>query len=182
MAKIKNFLVIKFLLLFLDLPVVSFFFAWTFINKKGTNGFQVAERALFLLNNDRVSSLASRNRQTVMPLILPALERNIRSHWNLAVLNLTRNVKKMLCEMDGELYSACENNFEQEELEQKTVEEQRRRTWERLETTAAFQPLTESMPVLVRPAIVPPAVAALSWSTSYGTWEKLQSNLDYAGC
>ncbi|XP_074586940.1 serine/threonine protein phosphatase 2A 57 kDa regulatory subunit B' kappa isoform-like [Curcuma longa] len=124
--------------------------------------FQVAERALFLLNNDRVISLASRNRQTILPLILPALETNIRSHWNLAVLNLTRNVKKMLCEMDGELCYACENNFEQEELEQKMAEEQRRRTWERLETAAAYQPFTGSMPVLVTPAIVPPAVAALS--------------------
>ncbi|KAG6480784.1 hypothetical protein ZIOFF_057370 [Zingiber officinale] len=123
---------------------------------------KVAERALFLLNNDHVISLASRNRQTIMPLLLPALERNIRSHWNLPVLNLTRNVKKMLCEMDGELYLACENNYEQEELEQKTAEEQRRRTWERLETTAVFQPLTISMPALVTPAIVPPVVAALS--------------------
>ncbi|WOK99151.1 serine/threonine protein phosphatase [Canna indica] len=121
--------------------------------------FQVAERALFLWNNDHVISLVSQNRQSIMPLIIPALERNIQSHWNQAVLNLTQNVKKMLCEMDEELFLACKDKFEEEEMNRMMEEEKRRITWERLETTAAFKPVTGNIAVLVRPATAPIAAA-----------------------
>lgn len=124
--------------------------------------FQVAERALLMWNNDHVTSLASQNQQAIMPLILPALERNIRSHWNQAVLNLTENVKKMLSEMNEELFTACKKKFEDEEEKQVAMEEKRRMIWERLETTAAFQPVTSNTAVLVIPAITPPIAAVLS--------------------
>lgn len=137
---------------------------WIFINKRSINRLKVAERALFMWNNDRLISLVSQNRQAIMPLILPALERNIGSHWNQAVLNLTRNVKKMLREMDEELFLACENNFERDEMEQKMVEEKRRMTWHRLETSAVFQPLTGNTPLLIRPALVSPVAAAAALS------------------
>ncbi|XP_042392627.1 serine/threonine protein phosphatase 2A 57 kDa regulatory subunit B' kappa isoform-like [Zingiber officinale] len=123
--------------------------------------FQVAERALLMWNNDRVISLVSQNWQSVMPLILPALERNIRSHWNQAVLNLTQNIKKLLYEMDEELFLACKKKFEEEEVKQDLMEK-RRMTWEHLESTAAFQPATRNVAVQVRPVISPPVVAALS--------------------
>ncbi|WOK99152.1 serine/threonine protein phosphatase [Canna indica] len=124
--------------------------------------FQVAERALFLWNNDHVISLVSQNRQAIIPLMLPALERNIQSHWNQTVLNSTQNVKKMLFEMDEELFLACESKFEEEEMKRMIEEEKRRMTWERLETTATFNPVTENIAVLVRSAIASPIAAALS--------------------
>ncbi|CAL9765205.1 unnamed protein product [Musa acuminata subsp. burmannicoides] len=123
---------------------------------------QVAERALLMWNNDHVTSLASQNQQAIMPLILPALERNITSHWNQAVLNLTENVKKMLSEMNEELFTACKKKFEDEEEKRVAMEEKRRMIWERLETTAAFQPVTSNTAVLVIPAITPPIAAVLS--------------------
>lgn len=113
-------------------------------------------------NNDHVTSLASQNQQAIMPLILPALERNIRSHWNQAVLNLTENVKKLLSEMNEELFTACKKKFEDEEEKRVAMEEKRRMIWERLETTAAFQPVTSNTAVLVIPAITPPIAAVLS--------------------
>ncbi|XP_042461093.1 serine/threonine protein phosphatase 2A 57 kDa regulatory subunit B' kappa isoform-like [Zingiber officinale] len=124
--------------------------------------FQVAERALLMCNNDRVINLVSHNRQVVMPLILPALERNILTHWNQGVLNLTQNVNKVLCEMDEELFLACKRNFEEEETKQELTEQNRRMAWEYLETAAAFQPVTRNVAVLVKPVISPPVVAALS--------------------
>ncbi|CAL9194239.1 unnamed protein product [Musa hybrid cultivar] len=123
---------------------------------------QVAERALLMWNNDHVTSLASQNQQAIMPLILPALERNIRSHWNQAVLNLTENVKKLLSEMNEEVFTACKKKFEDEEEKRVAMEEKRRMIWERLETTAAFQPVTSNTAVLVIPAITPPIAAVLS--------------------
>ena len=56
---------------------------------------QVAERALFMWNNDHIISLIAQNRQAIMPIIVPALEHNGQTHWNQAVLNLTANVVKI---------------------------------------------------------------------------------------
>lgn len=167
--------IIQLLLLFSTLLVVH----------KGGNIyiFQVAERALFLWNNDQVISLVAPNRETIMPLIFPALERNSQQHWNQAVLNLTFNVKKMLSEMDEELFLSCQKKFEEDEQNRMVSDERRRITWERLESTAAataastaattataaaaavaaFQPVTVNTAVLVTP-VVPsiPLAAALS--------------------
>ncbi|KAG1367628.1 Serine/threonine protein phosphatase 2A 57 kDa regulatory subunit B' kappa isoform [Cocos nucifera] len=124
--------------------------------------FQVAERALFFWNNDHVIGLVAQNRQAIMPLIFPALEKNSRSHWNQAVLNLTMNVRKMLSEIDEELFLACQRKFEEDEERREAVEEKRKMTWERLEGAAAFQPVTGNTAVLVRPVMNPPMAATLT--------------------
>lgn len=126
------------------------------------NGFQVAERALFLWNNNHVINLMAQNRQAIMPLVLPALERNLQSHWNQTVLNLTQYVKKMFSEMDEELVLACKKKFEEKEKKQKTMEEKRRLIWEHMETSTAFHPVTRNTTVLVVPVIAPPIAAALT--------------------
>lgn len=123
---------------------------------------QVAERALFFWNNGHVISLVAQNRQAIMPLIFPALEKNSRSHWNQAVLNLTMNVRKMLSEMDEDLFLACQRKFGEEEERRMAVEEKRKMTWERLETAAAFQPVTGNTAVLVRLVMAPPMAATLT--------------------
>lgn len=43
---------------------------------------QVAERSLFLWNNEYIVSLVAQQRTAVLPLVFAALERNERSHWN----------------------------------------------------------------------------------------------------
>ncbi|BAT80730.1 hypothetical protein VIGAN_03032900 [Vigna angularis var. angularis] len=53
---------------------------------------QVAERTLFLWNNEHIVSLIAQNRTVVLPIIFEALEKNIQSHWNQAVHELTVNV------------------------------------------------------------------------------------------
>ncbi|XP_077211733.1 protein phosphatase 2A regulatory B subunit family protein [Tasmannia lanceolata] len=123
--------------------------------------FQVAERALFMWNNDHIVSLIAQNRQVILPLIFPALEKNARTHWNQAVLNLTLNVQKMFSEMDEELFQTCKNKFEDEETQVKAADEKRRLTWECLETAAGFQPMTGNTAVLVTPITASPIVAAL---------------------
>ncbi len=47
--------------------------------------FQVAERSLFIWNNEYIVQLVSQFRQTVLPLVLPALEDNAKHHWSPAV-------------------------------------------------------------------------------------------------
>jgi len=99
--------------------------------------FQVAERSLFLWNNEAIVGLVAQHRAAVVPAVLPALERNARSHWNPAVHGLTVNVRKMFQEMDGVLYEQCRQRFEHEELDQPAQQERREREWQEIEAAAS---------------------------------------------
>ncbi|RZC77178.1 hypothetical protein C5167_001315 [Papaver somniferum] len=99
--------------------------------------FQVAERALFLWNNEHIVSLIAQNRSVIFPIIYEALERNMQSHWNQAVHGLTGNVRKMFVEMDNELFEECQRQYEEKESRAKGLEEQRELTWRRLEEVVA---------------------------------------------
>lgn len=76
----------------------------------------MAERSLFLWNNEAIVGLVAQHRVAVVPAVVPALERNARSHWNLAVHNLSINVRKMFQEMDSALYDQCRSRFEHDEV------------------------------------------------------------------
>ncbi|XP_029126857.1 serine/threonine protein phosphatase 2A 57 kDa regulatory subunit B' beta isoform isoform X1 [Cajanus cajan] len=98
---------------------------------------QVAERALFLWNNEHIVSLIAQNRTVVLPIIFEALEKNIQSHWNRAVHGLTVNVRKMFQEMDAELFEECQRQYAEREAKAKELEEQRELNWKRLADAAA---------------------------------------------
>ncbi|EPS71240.1 hypothetical protein M569_03516, partial [Genlisea aurea] len=100
--------------------------------------FQVAERALFLWNNDQVVNLMAQNRQVIFPMIFPCLEANSESHWNQVVLNLTLNVKKMLSEIDGELAAACVSDCREERKRKDRAAERRTEMWAHLECAASL--------------------------------------------
>lgn len=95
--------------------------------------------------------LIAHNRHIILPIIIPALERNVQSHWNQSVLNSTLNVRKMFTEMDDPLFQACHDHFTEEQAKVSLVAEERKETWERLENAASLQPLTENTAVLVTP-------------------------------
>ncbi|XP_044487052.1 serine/threonine protein phosphatase 2A 57 kDa regulatory subunit B' beta isoform-like [Mangifera indica] len=99
--------------------------------------FQVAERALFLWNNEHIVSLIAQNRNVILPIIFEALEKNIQSHWNQAVHGLTVNVRKMFLEMDMELFEECQIQYTEKQSRAKEMEEQREWTWKRLADVAA---------------------------------------------
>ncbi|KAK4764318.1 hypothetical protein SAY87_013756 [Trapa incisa] len=98
--------------------------------------FQVAERAHLLWNNERIFRLVSQNQQTIIPLIVSALEHNAQNHWNQAVLNLTRNLQKTLFEMDEQLVISCQRAVEEKSSTLISTSEKRRAAWEHLEITA----------------------------------------------
>ncbi|CAN4109897.1 unnamed protein product [Withania somnifera] len=99
--------------------------------------FQVAERALFLWNNDHIRSLIIQNRNVILPLIFPLLEKNTRGHWNQAVQSLTLNVRKIFSDADHALFDECLEKFQEEEIQKKEMQERRELTWKRLEDIAA---------------------------------------------
>ncbi|KAK1549433.1 hypothetical protein Q3G72_002043 [Acer saccharum] len=113
--------------------------------------FQVAERSLFLWNNDQIINLIAHNRHVVLPIIFPVLEKNAKSHWNQAVLNLTLNVRKMFSEMDDILFLSCHAQFREEEAKLSLTAEKRKEAWEQLENLARHQPIAGNTAVLVTP-------------------------------
>ncbi|GAB4833570.1 hypothetical protein Ancab_031813 [Ancistrocladus abbreviatus] len=104
--------------------------------------FQVAERALFLWNNEHIVSLIAQNRNAILPIIFEALEKNIQSHWNQAVHGLTVNVRKMFLDMDVELFEECQRQFEEKQAKARDVEEQRQLAWRRLAEVAGEDMVT----------------------------------------
>ncbi|THG03004.1 hypothetical protein TEA_005693 [Camellia sinensis var. sinensis] len=124
--------------------------------EKGTGGilsisliFLSTERALFFWNNDQIVNLIAHNRHVILPIIFPALERNIQCHWNQSVLNLSLNVRKLFTEMDDGLVVACHAHFKEEQANLSVAAEKRKETWEQLENAASLQPITGNTAVLV---------------------------------
>ncbi|MEW5304899.1 MAG: hypothetical protein WDW36_007476 [Sanguina aurantia] len=99
--------------------------------------FQVAERSLFLWNNEYIVNLVAAHRHTLLPLLFPALEENTNSHWNPAVHGLTCNVRKMFQELDEPLYEDCKQRYDDDMLQARSLSEARERRWEKLHQLAA---------------------------------------------
>ncbi|KAL8528147.1 hypothetical protein ACS0TY_005815 [Phlomoides rotata] len=112
--------------------------------------FQVAERALFLWNNDHIENLIKQNRKVILPIVIPALEKNSRSHWNQAVQSLTLNVRKIFSDADPELFEECLLKFQEDEAREEESRKKREATWKRLEEIAAMRAASNE-PVLVSP-------------------------------
>jgi len=92
--------------------------------------FQVAERALFIWNNDEIVNLINQNRQVLFPLVLGPLYSNSKQHWNGTVHGLSYNVLKLLMEADPALFDECSSRHRVEgEQEQKDLAD-REAAWE----------------------------------------------------
>lgn len=116
--------------------------------------FQVAERALFLWNNEHIENLIKQNRKVILPLIFPALEKNTKNHWNQAVQSLTLNVRKIFSDLDPELFEECLLKFQEDEAKEQETRSKREVTWKRLEEIAASKS-TSNEAVLVSLAVIP---------------------------
>merc|ERR1712107_742450 len=91
--------------------------------------FQVAERTLFLWNNDYIVKLINQNRQALFPIVIGALYTNSKQHWNSAVHGLTFNVLKLLMEADPQLFDECSAKHRAEEEVEQQREQARLDKW-----------------------------------------------------
>ncbi|XAR59862.1 hypothetical protein NMG60_11015855 [Bertholletia excelsa] len=98
---------------------------------------QVAERALYLWNNEQFVKMVSEAADDVFPVLVGAMERNLKRHWSNSVKQLTQNVKVMLEEMDSTLYNQCLLRLQYEESRAGQEEKKREEKWERIEMAAA---------------------------------------------
>merc|ERR1712203_742914 len=95
--------------------------------------FQVAERTLFFWNNDYIVKLINQNRQDLFPIIIGALYKNSKQHWNSAVHGLTFNVLKLLMEADPPLFDECSAKHRADEDEEEKKESTRTSRWQALQ-------------------------------------------------
>eukprot|EP00250_Pteridium_aquilinum_P007920 c17533_g1_i1 orf=661-2172(-) len=99
--------------------------------------FQVAERALFLWNNDHFVTLVIANRPVILPIIFPALEKNTNGHWNQAIHGMTMNARRLFLETDQELFQECKRRFKEEEANAAVLKEKQNLMWQQLEVAAS---------------------------------------------
>ncbi|KAK4392911.1 Serine/threonine protein phosphatase 2A regulatory subunit B' gamma isoform [Sesamum angolense] len=99
--------------------------------------FQVAERALFLWNNDHIENLIKQNRKVILPIVFP--EKNARNHWNQAVRSLTLNVRKIFSDVDPELFEECLLKFQEDEAREEETKMKREAAWKHLEQIATMK-------------------------------------------
>merc|ERR1712183_1228376 len=95
--------------------------------------FQVAERTLFFWNNDYIVKLINQNRHALFPMIIGALYKNSKQHWNSAVHGLTINVLKLLMEADPQLSDESSAKHRKDEEEEERIEQARQQKWKILE-------------------------------------------------
>ncbi|KAI5577574.1 hypothetical protein BDE02_09G122300 [Populus trichocarpa] len=106
---------------------------------------QVAERAIYVWNNEQFVKMASSMMEEVFPVVVESVEKNLKWHWSKSVKQLTENVKTMIEEMDPNLYDKCLEEIAHKEYLAGQEDIKRKENWERLELAAAknhqfFQP------------------------------------------
>ncbi|KAD5507711.1 hypothetical protein R6Q59_031494 [Mikania micrantha] len=72
-----------------------------------SNNSQVAERALYLWNNESFTRVVSQDMEMVSPILVEAIEMNLKLHWSKNVQELTQSVKKLLQELNPLVYKKC---------------------------------------------------------------------------
>merc|ERR1719321_1279067 len=95
--------------------------------------FQVAERTLFFWNNDYIVKLINQNRQELFPIIIGALYKNSKQHWNSAVHGLTFNVLKLLMEADPALFDECSAKHRALSEREEEIDDERNKKWDKLQ-------------------------------------------------
>ncbi|KAK9468822.1 phosphatase 2A regulatory B subunit-domain-containing protein [Lipomyces arxii] len=98
--------------------------------------FQVAERALYLWNNEYFVSLMSENMETILPIMFSALYRNARGHWNRTIHTMVCNAVKMFMELSPALFEECAALYRKTEEQAQFKEEQRQLSWRQVEARA----------------------------------------------
>lgn len=80
--------------------------------------------------------VVSQDMEMVFPIVVEAIEKNIKSHWSTNVQQLTQNVKMLLDELEPVHYKKCLERMEKRELTTRLEENTRRNRWERIEMAA----------------------------------------------
>ncbi|KHN11504.1 Serine/threonine protein phosphatase 2A 59 kDa regulatory subunit B' eta isoform [Glycine soja] len=97
----------------------------------------VAERALYVWNNEQFVKMALIGTVEVFTVIVEGMEKNLKSHWSKSVRQLTESVKVMLEDIDPDMYSKSLMDMEAKESMAHQEDIKRKKRWERIELEAA---------------------------------------------
>lgn len=94
--------------------------------------FQVAERALFLWNNEQLINQGCLSRAynaQILPLIYASLYENSQGHWNMTVEQLAQNVLKHYMQTDPATFEQCAAAYEADQERGDNTEVDPRERW-----------------------------------------------------
>jgi len=97
--------------------------------------FQVAEKALFLLNNTVILSLVSEKLEKILPVLYGPLNVNTK-HWNKNIQVLTFSCIRSFRELNDQWYEECAKIYLQQQQREQAVVQKRTQTWEKVERQA----------------------------------------------
>ena len=103
-----------------------------FANCVVSNHFQVAERILFLINNEQVQKMITDNKSLNFEILMKGLLKSSTSHWNQTVQNMSQNVMKSLKDIDQALFETLKTKLNKEEEETIKKEEEVESQWDLL--------------------------------------------------
>merc|ERR1712083_539385 len=94
--------------------------------------FQVAERALFLWNNESIANFTNEHRQQILPILYPALCQNTKDHWNTTVHSLAFNIIRLFMDMDIDLWNQVSKEHENQKKKENRARDTRKKRWDKL--------------------------------------------------
>jgi len=106
----------------------------------GSEHFQVAERTLFLWNNEHLVNVGCLSRNhcaTILPIIYGPLYKNSLGHWNGTVEGLAQNVLKLYMDYDMQQFDKCSSEYLLKMEAQQKEEEEAKQQWQEIEKLGA---------------------------------------------
>lgn len=109
---------------------------------------QVAERALYVWNNERFLELACSSSdggatmERILPAFVASIEDNLERHWSKCVRDVTGSVKALLQQMAPEMYARCAAGLAASRAEADADAAARADRWRRIEAAAAANAAT----------------------------------------
>ncbi|KHJ43289.1 protein phosphatase 2A regulatory B subunit [Trichuris suis] len=94
---------------------------------------KVAERALYLWNDEYIYSLIEDNNEVIMPILYAPLYRMAKEHWNQSTVSSVYNVLKYFVEMNPKLFEELSATAKAERVKEMKKEKERDEFWKRLE-------------------------------------------------
>lgn len=101
--------------------------------------FQVAERALYMWNNEYIMSLVGDNAAVILPIMFPALYKNSKSHWNKTIHGLIYNALKVFMEMNQSLFDECTKKYKEDRENEEEIMRIKQQQWDQIYATAKNQ-------------------------------------------
>lgn len=101
---------------------------------------QVAERALYVWNNERFLELATASpgvMEKILPAFVASVESNLELHWSKCVQQVTASVKTLLEQVAPDLYARCAADLAARRAEAEVAAAVRDARWRKLEMAAA---------------------------------------------